>query len=127
MSTLRVLHLPNIPAFLVPLVFIYSGLLHVFGELSMHPVPNPTTLCAFFLLSGVGCALEVAFKAVTGRRVGGLPGRVWCWVYTFIIGRLAADAWLDAGIAGSSLLPSGGAGEFVAPYIVGWMFDGVKA
>lgn len=92
----------------------------------MSPVPAPVALWAFFLLSGVGCALEIAFKAATGRRVRGLAGRIWCWSYTFIIGRLAADAWLDAGIAGCTLLPRGGVGEYIAPLIVGNLFEQVE-
>jgi hypothetical protein len=121
-STLKLLRLPNTPALLFPLVFVFSGLLHVLGELNMDPVPNTGALWAFFLLSGVGCALEVTFKAVTGKRVRGTPGRIWCWVYTFIIGRLATDAWLDAGIAGCTLLPEGGPGDFLAPLLIGRLF-----
>ncbi|CAK9783403.1 hypothetical protein CC85DRAFT_90840 [Cutaneotrichosporon oleaginosum] len=122
-TALRLVGLPNTPLLLFPLVFVFSGLLHVLGELSMDPVPATGALWAFFLLSGVGCALEVTFKAVTGKRVRGTPGRLWCWVYTFVIGRLAADAWLDAGIAGCTLLPSGGPGEYIAPLIIGRIFS----
>ncbi|BEI98086.1 hypothetical protein CcaverHIS631_0303850 [Cutaneotrichosporon cavernicola] len=124
-STLKLLRLPNRPALLFPLVFVFSGLLHVLGEMSMDPVPSTGALWAFFLLSGVGCALEITFKTVTGRRVRGMPGRLWCWVYTFVIGRLAADAWLDAGVAGCSLLPRGGAGEYIAPLLIGRLFERV--
>ncbi|GMK56624.1 hypothetical protein CspeluHIS016_0304640 [Cutaneotrichosporon spelunceum] len=122
-AVLQLLRLPRKPVLLFPLVFLVSGLLHVLGELAMDPVPATGALWAFFLLSGVGCALEVAFKAATGRRVCGAIGRVWCWGYTFVVGRLAADAWLDAGIAGCSLLPRGGPGDYVAPMLIGRLFE----
>lgn len=88
----------------------------------MSPVPAPLAIGGFFLLSGLGCVLEVAFKAATGRRVRGASGRLWCWTFTFVIGRLAADAWLDAAIAGCTMLPAGGVGEYIAPLVVGRLF-----
>ncbi|TXT04280.1 hypothetical protein VHUM_04278 [Vanrija humicola] len=100
------------------LTFVFSGLLHAFGELSMDPVPEPWKLGSFFVLAGLGCAIEVSFKRATGHRVKGLLGRIWTWTFMFFAGSLATNAWLDGGIAGCTLLPAGGAGEYIAPFVL---------
>ncbi|KAL7419604.1 hypothetical protein Q5752_005516 [Cryptotrichosporon argae] len=96
-----------------------TSLFHALGELGMSTPPSPPKIILFFLLSGVGAALEVAFKTFTGRRVAGWPGRVWAWAYMLAIGRLACAAWLDAGMAACKFLPEHGPGERVARALVG--------
>jgi hypothetical protein len=41
----------------------------------------------------------------------------------FAAGRVATDAWFDAGIAGNILLPENGLGEVVARWLLGWAFE----
>ena len=87
----------------------------------MSPVPAPAPLAAFFFLSGIGTAFEMAFRRVTGRRVRGLAGRVWTWTYMLVTARLAVRAWLDSGVGGSFLTPSNTSwtpADFVAKWIV---------
>ncbi|ORY23420.1 hypothetical protein BCR39DRAFT_549199 [Naematelia encephala] len=95
---------PNSP-FLLPLIFFLSGALHALGQITMDPVPSILPLLAFFLASGVGCALEVAFKKVSGKRVGGWSGKVWVWTYMLVTARLACGSWFDSGLAAARLTP----------------------
>jgi len=70
----------------------------------------------------VGCAAEVVVKRITGKRVRGPLGRVWTWTTMFFAGRIATNAWFDAGIAGNRLLPENGPGELIAPWLLSWAF-----
>lgn len=107
--------------YVMPLIFILSAVYHSLGELSMRPVPDVIPLSGFFILSGVGCGLEVTFKKVTGRKVRGWAGRVWTWVFLLTTGRWACSSWLDSGLAGSTLgVP--GPGRWVVPYIAETVF-----
>lgn len=103
---------------MVPLAFFFSALAHVLAGLSMTPVPSSWKVGAFFLLNGVGCILEGMFSAVTGRRVGGPFGRIWFLISLFATSKLLCEAWLDAGMAGSDLLPSPGPGHFIVAKIL---------
>lgn len=77
----------------------------------------------FFLLSGLGCALELAWKRVTGRRVGGWAGRVWLYAWVLWTGRGATRAWMEAGMGGSALTPLEGwsFGRMAVPWIEQWV------
>ena len=63
--------------------FIASGLYH---DLAAYTLPGPMDFrpTMFFALQGVGVLLEDSYRKLTGRRVGGLVGRV--WTYLFVIG-----------------------------------------
>lgn len=113
--------LPGRSAFVTPLIFILSAIYHSLGELSMKPAPDIFPLSGFFILSGVGCGLEVCFKKVTGRRVERWYGRVWTWFFLLSTGRWACSSWLDSGLAGSTLgFP--GPGRWAVPYIAEYLF-----
>jgi hypothetical protein len=78
--------------------FAISAVLH---NLSMWGVGRGTefrTVGGFFLLMGVGAALEHAFKVVTGRRVGGIWGWMWTMVWTTVWGTFLIDAWVRRGM-----------------------------
>jgi hypothetical protein len=103
------------------MVFILSAIYHSLGELSMHPAPAVGPLSGFFLLSGVGCGLEVTFKRLTGRKVAGWQGRIWTWAFLLTTGRWACSSWLDSGLAGSNLgFP--GPGRWLVPVIAENLF-----
>jgi hypothetical protein len=103
------------------LVFILSAVYHSLGELSMNPVPAIGPLSVFFLLSGVGCGLELSFKRLTGRRVHGWAGRIWTLVFLMSTARWACSSWLDSGLAGSNLgFP--GPGRWIAPILAETVF-----
>ncbi|PWN52814.1 hypothetical protein IE53DRAFT_302303, partial [Violaceomyces palustris] len=68
----------------VAAVFIYSALLHDWGQAAMVEGQGmwPTKTGAFFVLQGAGTLAEHGFQAWSGRRVGGILG--WIWVYTWM-------------------------------------------
>ncbi|KAK4685662.1 hypothetical protein P7C73_g4480, partial [Tremellales sp. Uapishka_1] len=119
---LALFHLPRKPTFQLPLVFSFSAVYHILGQISMSPVPATIPLGLFFIVSGVGCSLEYLFKGITGRRVRGPWGRVWTWCWMVFTGRWAVAAWLDGGIGGGWLLPIGGPGEWLK-HVVIWFVD----
>lgn len=107
--------------YITPLIFILSAAYHSLGELSMSPAPDILPLSGFFILSGVGCGLEVTFKKVTGRRVSGWPGRIWMYAFLLSSGRWACASWLDSGLAGSKLgFP--GPGRWMVPFLAETLF-----
>ena len=69
-------------------VFIVSGLYHDIGT---YTLPGPMNLrpTLFFTLQGVGVLLEDLYRKVTGRRVGGLVGRAWTYLFVIGIGQLS--------------------------------------
>ncbi len=86
----------------------------------MSPVPAIIPLITFFLLSGVGTFLEIAFKRITGRKVGGWVGRIWTWSYMLYTASLSVNDWMDAGMGGSYLTPTSGRGR-LGVAIAGWI------
>lgn len=127
-TTLMVLRIPNKPITLFPFTFFYSGALHAVGELTYtDQIPHPLRITGFFLFTGLGCMVEVIIKHATGHRVRGLAGRIWMWGWMFIVGRLAAGAWLDAGVGASTVLPAGGPGEVVAQFVMDHLLATVTA
>jgi hypothetical protein len=87
--------------------FAVSAVLH---DLSMWGLGRGTefrTVGGFFLLMGVGAALEHAFKAVTGRLVGGIWGWVWTMGWTTAWGTLLIDAWVRGGMCETDSVSDG--------------------
>ncbi|KAI0295924.1 hypothetical protein B0F90DRAFT_1748444 [Multifurca ochricompacta] len=62
--------------------FVVSAVIHDLGSRGLGHGTGFRTAGAFFLLMGVGAAMEYAFKKVTGLRVGGLLGWAWTMVWT---------------------------------------------
>lgn len=83
---LRIFHLPNNLVTFYPLIYLFSGLLHAMGEITADPVPRFSHVMAFFMLSGVGCSLEIAAKRILGIRTRGLLGWCWTWTWTAVTG-----------------------------------------
>jgi hypothetical protein len=97
------------------LVFHFSALLHIIGHLGMEPVPSHWGIWSFFMLSGVGCLAERAFRRITGHRVGGVWGWLWNWSFQVAAGRIIGNAWLDAGfpVLWTSYAPRLGLGDAI--------------
>ncbi|WRT65544.1 uncharacterized protein IL334_002489 [Kwoniella shivajii] len=112
---LGLLKLPRSSGNILFLSFILSGAMHSLGQWSMSPNPPLLPLFALFPLSGLGCILEVLFKRYTGKKVGGIWGRIWTWSAMLLIGRLGTIAWVDSGVGGSYLTP-----PWAGPIIVKW-------
>lgn len=131
---LKAFGIPPSNAYLLPISFVLSALLHAVASLSMTPAPSPLLTASFFVLSGLGCFLEVAFKRTTGKKVGGLAGKLWVWTWLVATAQPAVNAWFDGatldaegvwhggGRLGScELLPAGGPGERVVPWVAQYL------
>ncbi|KAA1103246.1 hypothetical protein PGT21_010990 [Puccinia graminis f. sp. tritici] len=78
---------------------LMSGLLHEWGLVSCtNKIDWSFRTTIFFLLSGVGIALEMIFKKLTGRRVGGVLGWFWLWGWFAFWCQMFMDAWFDIGV-----------------------------
>jgi hypothetical protein len=86
--------------------------MHALGQLSMSQPPDPLRVATFFFLVGVGCALELGFNKLTGRRVRGPLGRIWFIAFTAWASTGALDAELQSGLGGSKIAP-----RILSPYI----------
>ncbi|KAK8861464.1 hypothetical protein IAR55_002284 [Kwoniella newhampshirensis] len=117
---LGALHLPITSPLILATSFVLSGLMHAYGQFLMDPVPSLIPIATFFFISGVGCASEVLFKRVTGRKVHGLSGRIWTWTFMLSAGKVVASAWMESGLGGSLLTPPW-AGDIVKGYVTEWV------
>ena len=85
--------------------FVVSGILHDLGIWGLGHGIECRTTGGFFVLMGVGAALEFGFKRVTGRRVGGFWGWAWTVTWTLCWGTVMIDAWARRGIVASDFFP----------------------
>jgi hypothetical protein len=85
--------------------FAVSGVMHDLGMWGLGQGTEFSTVGGFFLLMGVGAALEHGFKQVTGRRVGGFWGWAWTMVWTVSWGTLMIDAWARRGMIAADFYP----------------------
>lgn len=75
--------------------FIASGLIHELGAYSIgRGIDHTVTL--FFTIQGVAVALEGLWRSVTGRRVGGWPGRIWAYALMVPLGEICCESFLSA-------------------------------
>ncbi|RDB18044.1 O-Mevalon transferase yanI [Hypsizygus marmoreus] len=89
--------------------FIASGLFHECAMYSMGHGFNHTAPL-FFALQGPLLILERWWRKVTGRRVGGLWGRLWVYFIVFITAQPMVDAWHRRGLGGGMVIP-----PFISP------------
>jgi hypothetical protein len=85
--------------------FGVSAVIHDLGMWGLGRGTEFRTAGGFFLLMGVGAALEHAFKRLTGCRVGGFWGWVWTMVWTVGWGTLMIDAWARRGLVACDFCP----------------------
>ncbi|KIJ54575.1 hypothetical protein M422DRAFT_200421 [Sphaerobolus stellatus SS14] len=84
--------------------FIGSGLFHELAAyalgrgLNWHPP-------IFFFMHAVFVLGERVFRKVTGRRVGGLPGRLWVYFSIIVLGQCMVDSWHLRGVGGGMIIP----------------------
>ena len=83
--------------------FSVSAILHYFGLWGLGRGTEFSGAGGYFLIQGLGVVLEHLWKHFTGRRVGGLMGRVWTFAWAVGMAQDFLDAWLRRGI-GASLL-----------------------
>ncbi|KDR68852.1 hypothetical protein GALMADRAFT_78019, partial [Galerina marginata CBS 339.88] len=86
-------------------VFFSSGLLHCFGLWGMGRGTDFSRVAGFFIMMGVGILAEHAYRALTGRRVGGVSGWIWSALWLLLWGNRVVDAYLTRGLIGSTYFP----------------------
>ena len=87
--------------------FTVSAVMHDLGMWGLGRGTEFTTAGGFFVLMGVGAALEHAFARVTGRSVGGVWGWAWTMAWTLTWGTLMMDAWARRGMIACDFFPDG--------------------
>ena len=67
--------------------FVVCGL---WRELSAYTLPRQLDhrVTLFFTLQAVGILLEDLYRKITGKRVGGLVGRIWAYFFVIGLGQL---------------------------------------
>ncbi|KIP09389.1 hypothetical protein PHLGIDRAFT_22992 [Phlebiopsis gigantea 11061_1 CR5-6] len=98
--------------------FFASGLFHEFGAYALGRGMDHT-VTAFFTLQGVAVVLEGLWTSVTGRKVGGWPGRIWAYAFMMPLAQMCLDSWFSRGLAGSLFLPTSisPAKSFIVPVV----------
>ncbi|KAH7096716.1 hypothetical protein BKA62DRAFT_833783 [Auriculariales sp. MPI-PUGE-AT-0066] len=89
--------------------FAASGAFHDFGMYAMGRGLDSRVFW-FFFGQGILIIAEHAFRKITGRRVGGVWGRVWTISVIFLGGQPLVDSWHKRGLAGGMIIPA-----FVSP------------
>ncbi|KAI0361931.1 hypothetical protein OH77DRAFT_1416119 [Trametes cingulata] len=84
--------------------FLASGLFHEFG-LVVAGKEFDMNVVIFFLLQAIGILLEKAFKALTGRKVGGPLGLIWTALFVVGFGQKCTESWFNRGIGGAISIP----------------------
>lgn len=83
----------------------------------MSPSPDPTALFLFFVVNGLGCTAEIAWKRATGKKVQGWTGWMWRNFFLSITSGWAVREELRSGLGGTVFLPDLGPGRWVARLI----------
>ncbi|KZS93639.1 hypothetical protein SISNIDRAFT_64471 [Sistotremastrum niveocremeum HHB9708] len=84
--------------------FLASGLFH---DLSMYCMGQGTSwvVVLFFLSQAFGMISERMWRKITGKRVGGWPGRVWTYLCVVGLGQPCIDTWHRRGLGGGLVIP----------------------
>lgn len=85
--------------------FIVSGILHDWGLRGMGSGSCFYSVAGYFIANGVGVILEGLYRQITGKRVGGSAGWVWCMVFQLITAHFIVNAWAERGLVGSKFIP----------------------
>ena len=86
--------------------FAVSAVMHHVAVWGMGYGSEFSTSGGFFLLMGLGVAMEVAFKKVTDMRVEGFSGWLWTMLWTLMWGTLMLDGWARHGMMASDFFPT---------------------
>ncbi|KAH9168367.1 hypothetical protein EDB89DRAFT_2073959 [Lactarius sanguifluus] len=87
--------------------FAVSGVMHHIGVWGLGTGTEFGTAGGFFLLMGLGIAMEVAFRKLTGMRVGGFFGWLWTMLWVLVCGMPMIDTWARHGMLASEIFPTG--------------------
>ncbi|KAG0151709.1 hypothetical protein CROQUDRAFT_650735 [Cronartium quercuum f. sp. fusiforme G11] len=73
---------------------IFSSLFHEYILISIAPSGDPTySTSKVWLYSALAIVLESIFKMVTGKKVGGLIGKIWTYSFILILTTQAITKW----------------------------------
>jgi len=61
----------------------------------------------FFTLQALLILLEKLWHRTTGKRVGGIYGRLWVYFWIFVMAQPLVDSWFRRGLAGGVMVPPG--------------------
>jgi hypothetical protein len=85
--------------------FAVSAALHHVAVWGMGYGSDFKSVGGFFLLMGLGAAMEVGFEMATGMRVQGFSGWLWTMLWTLMWGTLMIDGWTRHGLLASEFFP----------------------
>ncbi|KAI9573448.1 hypothetical protein HD554DRAFT_2035262 [Boletus coccyginus] len=85
--------------------FLVSAVIHIIELWSLGRGGNVAVTFSFWMMNGVGVVLERIWTKATGRRVGGVWGRVWTFGWLTLWGVRMVDEWAKAGRFGMRSLP----------------------
>ena len=77
--------------------FLFSGAIHCVQFLAKKRGGNPVFEGSFFVMNGVGVLLERAWSKMTGRRVGGVYGWMWTFLWVTVWAVPMVDQWVTMG------------------------------
>ncbi|KAH7096723.1 membrane bound O-acyl transferase family-domain-containing protein [Auriculariales sp. MPI-PUGE-AT-0066] len=101
--------------------FLASGFAHDLGIWAIDREVHYQAM-VFFTLQGLGVVAERVFLKLTGRKVGGWPGRVWAYIVILGAAQRMIDLWHRSGVFGGTIWPShiSFAQSFLFPSIRGY-------
>ncbi|KAF8553846.1 hypothetical protein OG21DRAFT_1509617 [Imleria badia] len=85
--------------------FLVSGVFHDIELRSFGRGGNFVAIVGFWVMNSVGVVLERLWTKQTGRRVGGVWGRIWTFGWLALWGVWVVDEWAKAGRFGALSLP----------------------
>ena len=85
--------------------FLVSGIFQDIEHRSFGRGGNSVAIIGFWVMNGVGVVLERIWTQATGRRVGGVWGWMWTFVWLALWGVWVVDEWAKTGRFGVFGLP----------------------
>ena len=85
--------------------FFLSGVFHDIEFRSLGRGGNSVVIIGFWVMNSLGVVLERLWMKRTGRRVGGVWGRIWTFGWLAVWGVWMVDEWAKAGRFGALSLP----------------------
>ena len=86
--------------------FFVSGLLHYIGLWGMGNGSDFPRVMGFFMMMAVGVIVEHTWKTFTGRKVEGVLGCMWVWIWVLGWAHILVEAWAMHGMIASMFFPS---------------------
>ncbi|KAH9815815.1 hypothetical protein DFH28DRAFT_248459 [Melampsora americana] len=85
---------------------LFSAFFHEYVVISSAPAPDPTYGTAkCWIHSAVAIGFEYMFTIVTGKRVGGVSGKIWTYSVVFLLQLHSTTKWLEFGLGQVGIIP----------------------